>query len=139
MKKIHKKTKISIVNTCNNIIEHGQIKTTVANAKKVRPFVEKQITRAKKNSLANYRLLLARLKNKKVVQKLINEVAPNTKSDQGGYTSIVKCGFRYGDAAPMAYITIQMGNKKNAPKKVQANSKVSQDAETSNKKDSTTK
>lgn len=116
---MHKRFKIALVNTANNLIEHGQITTRLALAKKVRPFLEKQITRAKEKSVHNFRILNSRLKNKLAVQKLINDVAPNT-SNTGGYLSIIKCGFRYGDCAPMAIIKIISKNtlsKKTAGKK----------------------
>ena len=113
--KMHKNFKISLVNTANNIIKHGQITTTLALAKKVRPFLEKQITRAKSNNLSNFRLLLSRLRNEEIVKQLINDVAPYT-SDNGGYLSIIKCGFRYGDCAPQAIIRI-LKTQNNSKKK----------------------
>lgn len=112
MKKMNPNTKVCMVNMCNSLIEHTKIKTTLSKAKKLRPFIERQITKAKIYNLANYRLLLARLKNKKTTRMLFDNIAPNTLSNTGGYTSIIKCDHRFGDCAPMAYIIINLKNKK---------------------------
>ena len=86
------------------LINKGQIKTTLAKAKNLRRFIEKLITLGKKGSLHARRLAVARLNNKKAVKKLFDEIAPKFMDRPGGYTRIVKAGFRAGDAAPMAYI-----------------------------------
>jgi len=86
------------------LINHGQIKTTLAKAKNLRRFIEKLVTLGKKGTLHARRLAVARLNNKKAVKKLFDEIAPKYKDRPGGYTRIVKAGFRAGDAAPMAYI-----------------------------------
>ena len=88
------------------LIIRGRIKTTLAKAKAVRPRVEKLLTRAKRPTLANQRLLIARLKNKLTVYRLIKEVAPKYQSRAGGYTRIVKLPARAGDASPMAFIEL---------------------------------
>ncbi|MFH1402223.1 MAG: 50S ribosomal protein L17 [Patescibacteria group bacterium] len=89
-----------------SLIDKGKIKTTEAKAKELRPFVEKLITRGKKDSIFSRRLLLAKLGdgNVKVVKKLIEELAVGYKERMGGYTRITKLTFREGDGSPMAQI-----------------------------------
>lgn len=87
-----------------SLIEHEQIKTTLPKAKELRPIVEKLITIAKKNTLHARRTLISRLQSNTVVQKLFDEIAPRFANRNGGYIRIMKAGFRYGDAAPMAVI-----------------------------------
>jgi large subunit ribosomal protein L17 len=87
-----------------SLLEHEQIKTTLPKAKELRPIVEKLITMARKNSLHVRRLAIARLQNEDVVRKLFDDIAPRFASRPGGYIRIMKAGFRYGDAAPMAVI-----------------------------------
>ena len=89
-----------------SLLEHEQIKTTLPKAKELRPIVEKLITMAKKGSLHARRLAVSRLQNKAVVKKLFDDVAPRFASRNGGYVRIMKAGFRYGDAAPMAIIEL---------------------------------
>ena len=93
-------------NLANALIEREIIKTTVPKAKELRRFVEPLITLAKVDSVANRRLAFARLRNKDLVSKLFNEVAKASANRPGGYTRILKCGFRQGDNAPMAYIML---------------------------------
>ena len=93
-------------NLANALIEREIIKTTVPKAKELRRFVEPLITLAKVDSVANRRLAFARLRNKDLVSKLFNEVAKASANRPGGYTRILKCGFRPGDQAPMAYIML---------------------------------
>ena len=93
-------------NLANALIEREIIKTTVPKAKELRRFVEPLITLAKVDSVANRRLAFARLRNKGLVSKLFNEVAKASANRPGGYTRILKCGFRQGDNAPMAYIML---------------------------------
>ena len=89
-----------------SLIEHGRIKTTKAKAKAVRPFVEKLVTKAKKqdNKLATYRLLISRLHNETMAKKLIDEIAPKYTERPGGYTRVLKLPRRPGDAAELAII-----------------------------------
>lgn len=87
-----------------SLIEHEQIKTTLPKAKELRPIVEKLITIAKKDSLHARRILISRLQSNKVVKKLFDEISPRFANRNGGYIRIMKAGFRYGDAAPMAVI-----------------------------------
>jgi large subunit ribosomal protein L17 len=82
------------------------IKTTLPKAKELRRVVEPLITLAKTDSVANRRLAFARTRDNEIVAKLFNELGPRFASRAGGYTRILKCGFRAGDNAPMAYIEL---------------------------------
>lgn len=87
------------------LVKHEQIKTTLPKAKDLRPIVEKLVTVAKENILANRRYLLAFLNgNHQSVERLLNHLGPRFKERPGGYTRILKAGFRHGDMAPMAVI-----------------------------------
>ena len=86
------------------LIKHEQISTTLAKAKNLRPFVEKIITLAKKGSLPSRKKAFSILKNKKIIEKLFTSIAKRYEARKGGYTRIIKAGFRYGDNAPMAVI-----------------------------------
>lgn len=88
----------------NSLIEHEVIKTTLPKAKELRRVAEPLITLAKNDSVSARRLAFARTRDKAVVGKLFNELGPRFKARQGGYVRILKCGFRAGDAAPMAYV-----------------------------------
>ena len=88
------------------LIEHGMIKTTLPKAKDLRPYVEKIMTIAKKDTLANRRLAISILGNQSIIDKLFKEVGPRIAERNGGYTRIMKFGFRTGDKAPMALIEI---------------------------------
>jgi large subunit ribosomal protein L17 len=87
-----------------SLLKHEQIKTTLPKAKELRPIVEKLITMARSGSLHARRLAVSRLQDYSVVQKLFDDIAPRFASRPGGYVRIMKAGFRYGDAAPMAVI-----------------------------------
>ena len=88
-----------------SLIEHERIKTTLPKAKDLRPIIEKLVTLARNDSLHARRLLLSRLHNNKAaVKKLYDVIVPRFATRPGGYTRILKSGFRYGDAAPMAVI-----------------------------------
>lgn len=88
-----------------SLIEHEKITTTLPKAKELRPIIEKIITLAGENSLHSKRLVLSRLhNNRSIAKKLCEDVAPRLVKRKGGYTRIIKAGFRYGDAAPMAII-----------------------------------
>jgi len=92
-------------NLAVSLIDHGQIKTTVAKAKAVRPFVEKLVTKAKTGTLHARRMALADLRhNEGAVRKLFTEIGPLNSARKGGYTRIVKLGMRRSDAAEMAII-----------------------------------
>ena len=93
-------------NMASSLVKHGVIKTTVAKAKELRMVVEPLITLAKIDSVANRRLAFARTQDKEVVGILFNELGARYQERPGGYTRILKCGFRTGDNAPMAYIEL---------------------------------
>ena len=86
------------------LIKHEQIKTTLPKAKDLRPIVEKLVTLGKKGGLAARRQILASLKDDKLADKLLTTLADRYKSRAGGYTRVLKAGFRYGDMASMAII-----------------------------------
>ena len=89
-----------------SLLEKEQIKTTLPKAKDLRPYVEKLITLGKDGSLAARRRLIGILHSETLTTKLIDVIAPRYKERAGGYTRIVKAGFRYGDLAPMAVIEL---------------------------------
>lgn len=89
-----------------SLLSHELIKTTVPKAKELRRVAEPLITLAKVDSVANRRLAFARLGNKEAVGKLFTTLGPRYQSRPGGYLRILKCGFRAGDAAPMAYVEL---------------------------------
>ncbi|TWB28863.1 50S ribosomal protein L17 [Nitrospirillum bahiense] len=93
-------------NMANALIKHEQIKTTLPKAKDLRPIVEKLITLGKKGGLANRRLAFAELRDNVMVDKLFTTIAERYKDRQGGYTRVLKAGFRYGDMAAMAVIEL---------------------------------
>ena len=93
-------------NMASSLVRHEIIKTTLPKAKELRRVVEPLITMAKQDSVANRRLAFARTRDKEVVGKLFNELGPRYEARPGGYTRIMKCGFRAGDNAPMAYIEL---------------------------------
>jgi len=88
------------------LFKHGIIRTTVPKAKELRRFAEPLITRAKEDSVHNRRIVFSRLRDRDAVQALFGEIAPRAKARAGGYTRILRCGFRPGDNAPMAYIEL---------------------------------
>ena len=96
--------KSMFANMANSLIINEQIQTTLPKAKALRPIVEKLVTKAKKNTIASRRDIISKLQNKDVANKLISVFVKRYKNRNGGYTRIVKAGFRYGDRAPMAYI-----------------------------------
>ena len=91
-------------NMAASLLEHEIIKTTVPKAKELRRVAEPLITLGKKDSVANRRLAFNRLRSKAIVGKLFTEIGPRYEARPGGYLRIVKCGFRAGDKAPMAYV-----------------------------------
>ncbi len=93
-------------NLTNALITHECIKTTLPKAKEVRRFAEHLITISKEDSVANRRLVFSRLRDQAVVAKLFNDIGVRVAKRPGGYTRILKCGFRTGDQAPMAYIML---------------------------------
>ena len=93
-------------NMCVSLLQHEAIKTTVPKAKELRRVVEPLITLAKEATLANRRLAFNRLRDRDIVTKLFNELGPRYKARPGGYTRILKMGFRIGDNAPMAFVEL---------------------------------
>ncbi len=93
-------------NMAASLFRHEQIKTTVPKAKELRRFAEPLITLAKEPTVANRRLAFARLRDREMVQKLFDTLGQRYKDRPGGYTRILKCGYRAGDAAPMAYVQL---------------------------------
>lgn len=98
--------KAMFMNLAQALLKHEQIVTTLPKAKDLAPIVEKLITLAKKGGLANRRLAIARLQNDVLVGKLFDELAERYKERAGGYTRVLKAGFRHGDNAPMAVIEL---------------------------------
>lgn len=95
-----------LANMAISLIEHEIIKTTVPKAKELRRVAEPLITLAKTDTVANRRLAFARLRSKAAVGKLFTELGPRYQERPGGYTRILKAGYRKGDAAPVAYIEL---------------------------------
>jgi large subunit ribosomal protein L17 len=93
-------------NMVNSLVEHELIKTTLPKAKELRRFAEPLITLGKSDSVANRRLAFDRTRSKETVGKLFNELGPRYQERPGGYIRIMKCGFRTGDNAPMAYVQL---------------------------------
>lgn len=93
-------------NMANSLIRHEAIKTTVPKAKELRAVVEPLITLGKTPTLANRRLAFDRTRDREVVSKLFNELGPRYATRPGGYTRILKMGFRVGDNAPMAFVEL---------------------------------
>jgi len=93
-------------NMANSLLRHEVIQTTLPKAKELRRVVEPLITLGKKPSLANRRLAFDRLRDRDMVGKVFNELGPRYASRNGGYLRILKCGFRVGDNAPLAYVEL---------------------------------
>ena len=93
-------------NMTASLVQHEAIKTTVTKAKELRRVVEPLITLAKNDTVANRRLAFSRLRNKEAVRKLFEELGPRYRTRPGGYTRILKFGYRTGDNAPMAYVEL---------------------------------
>ena len=93
-------------NMMNSLIEHEAIKTTLPKAKELRRVIEPMLTLGKEPTLANKRLAFNRLRNRDNVVKLFAELGPRYKTRPGGYTRILKMGFRVGDNAPMALVEL---------------------------------
>ena len=93
-------------NMASSLFRHELIKTTLPKAKELRRVAEPLITMSKKDSVANRRLAFARMRDREMVTKLFNELGPRYQERNGGYLRILKCGFRAGDNAPMAYVEL---------------------------------
>ena len=104
IKSSHRKALFS--NMTNSLFRHELIKTTLPKAKELRGYAEPLITMSKEDSVAKRRLAFAKLRDREMVTKLFNELGPRYKNRPGGYLRIMKCGFRAGDDAPMAYVEL---------------------------------
>jgi large subunit ribosomal protein L17 len=104
LNRTHEHRKALFANMAGSLIEHEQIKTTLPKAKELRPIVEKLITLSKKGDLHARRLASAQLKEDQYVTKLFEVLGPRYTERKGGYTRVLRAGFRYGDMAPMAII-----------------------------------
>lgn len=93
-------------NMAASLMHHEMIKTTLPKAKELRRVAEPLITLAKQDTVANRRLAFDRIRDRQAVTKLFNELGPRYENRPGGYLRILKCGFRPGDNAPMAYVEL---------------------------------
>ena len=93
-------------NMTTSLLRHEVIRTTLPKAKELRKFAEPLITLGKSATLANRRLAFSRLRDRDIVGKLFDELGPRYNARNGGYMRILKCGFRNGDNAPMAYVEL---------------------------------
>lgn len=93
-------------NLAVSLFEHETIRTTLPKAKELRRYAEPLVTRAKEDSVHNRRIVFNRIRDKKAVGKLFSDLGPRFKERPGGYIRILKCGFRPGDNAPMAYVQL---------------------------------
>lgn len=115
--------KALLLNLASEVFKHGMIKTTLAKAKMARSLIERLISLAKVNSLANHRRIGSFIHDKEIVKKLEREIAPSFSHRPGGYTQIIKVGRRYGDSAEMAVIKLV---KRELPQKEEPSSKTDQ-------------
>ena len=104
LNRTHEHRKAMFANMVCSLIEHEQIQTTLPKAKELKKIVDKYVTLGKKGSLHSRRQAISRLKQNSAVIKLFETLAPRYKERNGGYTRVLKAGFRYGDAAPLAVI-----------------------------------
>ena len=95
-----------LANMACSLIEHEQIKTTLPKAKELKPYVEKLITLAKRGDLHARRLVAAKIRQDPAVKKLFETLGGRYQERQGGYTRVLRAGFRYGDMAPMAIVEL---------------------------------
>jgi large subunit ribosomal protein L17 len=95
-----------LISLAQALFKEDRIETTLAKARELRPYAERLITRAKKGDLHSRRLVLKHLKRKEVVDRLFHEIAPEYEDRNGGYTRIVKLGYRKSDAAEIAVIEL---------------------------------
>ena len=93
-------------NMSASLVRHELIKTTLPKAKELRRIIEPLITRAKIDSVSNRRLVFARIRDRECVGKLFGELGPRYRNRPGGYLRVIKCGYRSGDNAPMAYVEL---------------------------------
>lgn len=98
--------KANMQNMAASLFQHELIRTTLAKAKALRSVAEPLITRAKTDTVANRRIVFARLRDRDMVQKLFKDLGPRYAKRAGGYTRVLRCGFRPGDKAAMAYVEL---------------------------------
>jgi large subunit ribosomal protein L17 len=114
-------------NMLNSLIKYEQIKTTLPKAKELKPLIDKVITIGKKNNLSNKKRLFSKLQDKSSVVKVFDVLSARYVKRQGGYSRVLKAGFRYGDDAPLAIIELVdryvEANKVDKPKKVETKEK----------------
>lgn len=128
------KRKLLFKNLIKSLINHGEIKTTLAKAKKIQPIVEKLINKGKEQTVSARRLILAFLQDKKVVNKIVDELGTIFKERSGGYTRIVRLGKRKGDNAPLVRLElVEKPEKKEKEKKKEKKVKSSAKKEKSEK------
>lgn len=115
-----------------SVLKHKRIKTTLAKAKEARTFVEKLITKARRNDLHSKRLIMSEIKDKEVVKELFAEIVPKIGDRPGGYTRVIKLGARVGDAAQMAILELvdynEVANKKAEERKEKREQKAQEKA-----------
>ncbi|WP_018995992.1 50S ribosomal protein L17 [Hirschia maritima] len=98
--------KAMFANMAASLVQHEQISTTLPKAKELRSFMDKLVTLGKKGDLAARRQAISKMRDKEMVQKLFDVLAERYKDREGGYTRVLKAGYRYGDNAPMAVIEL---------------------------------
>ncbi len=98
-------------NMAASMIEHERIETTLPKARVIRSYIEKLITLGKNDTISNRRLAFSRLRSKSATKKLFGEISPRFKERPGGYTRIIKTGFRAGDVSPLGFIEFVSENK----------------------------
>ena len=128
--------KAMLKNMLNSLVKYEQITTTVPKAKVLRPEAEKLITIGKKDTLANTRRLISKLQNIQTVNKIRKTLSKRYETRKGGYTRIIKAGFRYGDNAPLAIIEFvdrDVEAKRIDKKKIKTEDKNKQDQTTAQK------
>ena len=106
LNRTHEHRKAMFANMVCSLIEHEQIQTTLPKAKELKKIIDKYITLGKKGSLHSRRMAISRLRQNSAVTKLFEILAPRYKDRNGGYSRVLKAGFRYGDAAPLAVIEL---------------------------------
>ena len=106
LNRTHEHRKAMFANMVCSLIEHEQIQTTLSKAKELKKIIDKYITLGKKGSLHSRRMAISRLRQNSAVTKLFEILAPRYKKRNGGYSRVLKAGFRYGDAAPLAVIEL---------------------------------
>ena len=106
LNRTHEHRKAMFANMVCSLIEHEQIKTTVPKAKELKRIIDKIITLGKRGDLHSRRIVSSRIKQKSAVGKLFEQLGPRYKDRNGGYSRVLRAGFRYGDMAPMAIIEL---------------------------------